>query len=98
MTLPEFAEATKSADLLLLECGDVIVYDRSQNTLYSTTDTHSRARMNPMVDFRTMLGHHLLWSRQCELDCTNDDFYNAIRKRPRIPLDETPDYRVWELI
>jgi hypothetical protein len=48
MTMNEFLKTTEHSSLLLLECGDVAVYDRSENILYTSKGICNQALMNPL--------------------------------------------------
>jgi hypothetical protein len=97
ITINDFIRDTANDELILLECGDVCVFDRTSQTLYSALDTHDRAVMNPMVDLRTHLGHSLLWAKQCELDCTTSELAGVFGNSALTPLIDNGQWRVWEV-
>jgi ABC-type antimicrobial peptide transport system ATPase subunit len=97
MTKNEFIKATEHSSLLLLECGDAAVYDRSENILYTSKDIYNHALMNPLADFRTMMGHHLLWSKQREVSCGSGELLEALSERPRTQCAVTDQWTVWEI-
>jgi hypothetical protein len=80
ISLEEFFReiSAHSTDLLLMTCTETIVFDRAAQVVYVPIVTHKSAKLNPMVDFRTMLGHRLLWSRQIEVDCNSEEMRGVI--------------------
>ncbi|SHH55909.1 hypothetical protein SAMN02745823_00288 [Sporobacter termitidis DSM 10068] len=80
ISLDEFLDRILSpnSDLYLMVCGEVIVYDNGAKTVYSPITTHHNASLNPLVDFRTHIGHSLLWSRHVEIQCTSEELRNAL--------------------
>ncbi|MDR3148473.1 MAG: hypothetical protein LBT88_00440 [Oscillospiraceae bacterium] len=90
----EFIKATEQSSLLLLECGDAAVYDRSENILYISKDIYNHALMNP---FAAIMGHHLLWSKQREVSCGNGELLAALSGRPRTQCAVTDQWIIWEI-
>ena len=99
ITLTAFIEkicSPKAAPYLLV-CGDVVVFDRVSQIAYIPASTHEGARLNPMGDFRTKLGHGLLWSRHIEVDCTSNDMRSAVSIFEAVPQLRTHEYEVFRL-
>jgi hypothetical protein len=80
ISLTEFLSriSDPKSDLYLLVCTEVIVYDHNTKNVYVPVTTHGNNNMHPMVDFKTYLGHGLLWSRHTELDCTSQELNEAL--------------------
>jgi hypothetical protein len=70
--------AAPDAMLYLLECYDVVVYDRTAQVLYLPGATHEGTRMNPMGDYATMLGQELGWHRHVEVRTTTLELKAAL--------------------
>ncbi len=79
ITIAEFMNRITSteAEIYILVCTDVIVYDRVSRIVYIPEVTHRNTNLNPMGDFRTPLGHELLWSRHVEIDCSSQELADA---------------------
>ncbi|MDR0862753.1 MAG: hypothetical protein LBN30_08295 [Oscillospiraceae bacterium] len=80
ITLAEFVNAVAyhGAELYLMECEEAIVFDRTAQIVYIPVTTHQTAALNPMGDFKTRLGHGLLWSRHVEINCNSEQLRGAV--------------------
>jgi hypothetical protein len=80
ITLTEFLDriSASEAELYLMICSEIIVYDAVAKTVYIPESTHRNADLNPMGDFKTYLGHGLLWSQHIELQCTSAELSAAL--------------------
>lgn len=85
------------SDIFIMVCTDVIVYDRISRVVYIPEITHHSTSLNPMGDFRTPLGHELLWSQHVEIDCTSQELADAfITAGYDIkPFESTKDYVIY---
>lgn len=101
ISIAEFLEriATSASDLYLLVCGDIVVYDGISQIVYIPEATHRSARLNPLGDFRTPLGHHLLWCRHIEIECTSDALNIALHGAGYqiTPHQVTNEYSIYAL-
>jgi hypothetical protein len=81
ITLREFSErlTAPGAAPLLMTCVESVVFERAGQVLYVPITTHGTAAMNPMGDFRTRLGHALLWCRHIEVDCSSAELCEAVK-------------------
>ncbi|MDR0904702.1 MAG: hypothetical protein LBN00_00780 [Oscillospiraceae bacterium] len=81
ITLQEFIKKITGpgAAPLLMTCVETVVFERAEQVLYVPVMTHETAAMNPMGDFRTRLGHALLWCRHIEVDCSSAEMRGIIR-------------------
>jgi len=63
----------------VLICGESVVYDRDSATVFVPTSNYTNASMNPLADFKSHIGHCLLWSRHQNLDCTSSEMLRSLR-------------------
>jgi len=100
ITLKDFSERIKApaAEPFLLICGEAIVFDRAAQITYVPITTYGNAAMNPMTDFRTTLGHGLLWSQHVEVDCSSAELCEALSDMRAEQTAGTPAYAVYKLL
>ncbi len=65
-------------DIYLMVCGESVVFDRNEGLVYVPFSNYDSAVMNPLADFKTHIGHGLLWSRHIELDCSSCAMLSAL--------------------
>jgi len=63
----------------VLICGESVVYDRGSATVFVPASNYTNASMNPLADFKSHIGHCLLWSRHRDLDCSSSEMLRALR-------------------
>jgi hypothetical protein len=87
------------SSLYLMSCTDVIIYDAMARIVYVPESTHRGTNLNPMVDFRTHLGHHLLWSQHIEVACSSSTLHEALQEAGYqiAPYEYTKDYGIYIL-
>lgn len=79
ISINEFSNRlSTSEELYLLICTEAIVYDSGSKTVYLPLTTHNNTSLNPLADFRTHMGHFLLWSRHTEVDCTSSELLETL--------------------
>ena len=78
-------------------CGEIVVFDRTEQVVYIPITTYGNARLNPMGDFRTIIGNGLLWSRHIEVDCSSAEMANAVREYVAEPYIATCEYEIYKL-
>lgn len=67
--------------VFLLVCGEAVVYDPARTTVYIPKSNYKTSVLNFMGDFKTSLGHELLWSRHEELDCTSSEMMMQMQEK-----------------
>lgn len=101
ISIAEFLDrVTESAsELYGMVCTDIIVYDGINRIVYIPDVTHHNTNMNPMGDFRTHLGHALLWSQHVEINCSSEILGNALVSAgyQGILYEKTKDYAIYKL-
>lgn len=70
-----------NSELYLMICGEAIVYDSSSRIVYIPISTHSNTSLNPMGDFRTYMGHFLLWSQHVEIQGSSQELIDALHNK-----------------
>ena len=74
ITMNELIDRIKGKEeIYLLVCGEAVVFDREKTLTYVPKSNFDSAVMNSLADFKTMLGHALLWSQQEVVDITSAD-------------------------
>ena len=86
------------AELYAMLCGELVVFDRTEQVVYIPISSYGNALMNPLGDFRTMIGHGLLWSRHVEVDCSSAELMEVIRGfAENEPFMATHEYEIYKL-
>lgn len=101
ISLNEFLNRiSNSEELHLLVCTEAIVYDGGSRTLYLPLATHNNTSLNPLADFRTHIGHFLLWSRHAEVDCTSGELINSLYGQGFVlsGTEGNRDYTIYSLV
>lgn len=70
----------KSADVFVLICGESVLYDADRATVYVPESSYTNTSMNPLADFKSHIGHNLLWSRHENVACTSGEMLRALEK------------------
>ena len=65
---------------LLIVSGEAVVYDRAAATVYIPESQYHSSAMNLIGDFKTHLGHELLWSRHVDMDCSSAELIDELGK------------------
>ena len=98
--LSEFIERAlvPESELYAMLCGEIVVFDRTNQIVYIPISTHAGAVLNPLGDFRTMLGHGLLWSRHVEVDCSSLEMMSVVAGyADELPYASTHEYEIYRL-
>lgn len=102
ISINEFSDRISNTDseLYLLFCTEVLVYDSCARTLYIPASTHGNTNLNPLADFRTHIGHFLLWSRHTEVECSSGELMNTLVNEGYTiaPTQVNADYTIYTLI
>lgn len=69
---------TPGGNYYLLVCGEAVVFDQDKTLTYVPKSNFTSAVMNPLADFKTLLGHALLWSQQVVVDVNSADMLKAL--------------------
>ena len=83
MTVPVsemIKQVINRSGVLLIVSGEAVVYDTHAATVYIPKSQYRSSAMNLIGDFKTHLGHELLWSRHVDMDCCSADLLNELGK------------------
>jgi hypothetical protein len=90
---------TPGAELYVLSCTELLVFDRTIGVLYIPEATHGNSNLNPIGDLRTYIGHGLLWSHHTEIEGSSADLYKALISDgyEAAPYYTHPKYRIFSM-
>ena len=82
MTVPvsEMIKQVVNRRTLLIVSGEAVVYAPAAATVYIPKSQYRTSAMNLIGDFKTHLGHELLWSRHVDMDCCSAELIDELGK------------------
>ena len=102
ITIDQFLKniAGSGADVYLLYCTDIVVYDSGSRVVYIPEATFRSATLSPMGDLRTHVGHNLLWSQHAVVEGSSQDMYDALVEAGYTGQlhDESHCYKIYRLV
>lgn len=73
-------QVINKSGVLLIVSGEAVVFDKRAATVYIPQSQYRSSSMNLIGDFKTHLGHELLWSRHVDMDCCSAELINELGK------------------
>lgn len=80
ITLKELLNRVKEQDgLFVLLSTEAVLYDRNSATVYIPRSNYRSTSLNLLGDFKSHIGHNLLWSRHEDVDALAGEMLAALQ-------------------